>query len=780
MFWSSKSNISSNYSYSSSPTFTAEPWSVHAGRAKNGSSANASARVSVFIFDKRHFENFLLTSGAIKSKSSSKDKQFIQSAYDILRAQVNQLAKLKHPNILALIEPLEEHSKNFMFVSEYVTGSLESVFDGKASEELEFLKQTRDSGSSDVVVQRGILQVAQGLDFIHNRANSVLLDLRPASVLVSENSDWKIAGLGHLTKLPTGSNTGQFTPDFNPRFPHFMHVPLNYSAPEIIMENMLTPKNDFFSLGLLIYFLYYKKDMFSCQDYIGDYKEEYSKYERDLMRLSFENVFSKVPQKLRFNLQKLMNRDVFSRFDNITEFLDIEFFQDPLVKTLAFLDDLPTKDSQERSIYLQGLLDILPQFPSQLLQKKFLTVLLELLDQMCSSEVIDSKCLNTLLTVVAKIGMTLSQLSFQERVYPHFVTKNNYNKLLENATRSLIDNIDIFQEKIKGDLFVEEVLKPLCTHVFSKINGEDAVHLQESLMGKLDVILRSFDFPTVKNFLFALLSQLFVKTTSLTVKSACVTSFKKMIELKTLDKYTCVDEVLPLFKSMKTRDSRILMKSLELLQLFPAVAENEDVLVEQVLPLLWNFSMAMTLKPNQYLAYNTAINKISADIQRTHLQKLKETTGHQIAGEEANFNKVIEKPIQKPRDPDAQASRSISVPAMMPKSTPSSHTLPITPRPRPKQPSKPLVLTKGSASAVSRPPSHLAPKKLPTPPPKTTAEPDLDDFDDFVTSPSSPVVNTPAQNSPSFPPGFSMAIQPQRKPSSLQGSSFVHDQSSLL
>lgn len=346
-----------------------------------------------------------------------------------------------------------------------------------------------------------------------------------------------------------------------------MQVPLNYSAPEIVLENMLSPKNDFFSLGLLIYFLYYKKHLFTCQDYIGDYKESYGKYERDLLRNSFDNVFSKIPEKLRFNMPKLMTRDVFSRFDNITEFLDIEFFQDPLVKTLAFLDDLPTKDAQERSIYLKGLLDILPQFPSQLLQRKFLPVLLGLLDQICTSDSVDSQCLSTLLTVIAKIGSTLSQLTFQEKVYPHIANKESFRVLLEHAARSLIDNISIFHEKVKPELFTDSILKPLCTYVFSTITGEIAVPLQEALIGQLDVLLKAFDFSTVKNFLFVLLSQLFVKTTSLTVKNACVLSFKKMIEEKTLDKFTCVDDMLPLFKSMKTRDPRILMRSLSLLKL---------------------------------------------------------------------------------------------------------------------------------------------------------------------------------------------------------------------
>ncbi|SCU93731.1 LANO_0E04654g1_1 [Lachancea nothofagi CBS 11611] len=809
MFWSSKSGISSNYSYSSSPTFTVEPWNVHTGRSKSNSSSSSTSRVSVFIFDKRHFENHLLTSGIIKSRSSTRDKQFIQSAYDILRAQVNQLAKIKHPNVLALIEPLEEHSKNFIFVAEYVTGNLESsIMEGNSGDDSDVLELSQPAVSGDVVTQRGILQISQGLDFIHNRANSVLLDLRPATVLVNENSDWKISGLGHLTKLPPGSNTGQYTPDFNPNFPAFMHIPLSYSAPELILENMLTPKNDYFALGLLIYFLYYKRDLFTCQNYIGDYKKEFSKYEKDLLQLSYEKYFSRVPQKLRFSMSKLMNRDVFSRYDNINEFLEIEFFQDPLVKTLAFLDDLPTKDSKERSIYLNGLLEILPQFPPQLLQRKFLPILLQLLDQVCSSDAIDEQSLNTLVTVISKIGATLSQLSFQEKVYPHLVSGETFGRLLEHATASLIENVDIFQRKIKSELFTDKVLKPLCMHVFSKVSGEAAVPLQVSFMEKLDIILKAFDFPTVKNFLFDLLSKLFVKTTSLTVKSACVDSFRTMIDRRAVDKFTCVDSLLPLFKAMKTRDPRILMKTLELFRLFPGTVQTEEVLVEQLLPLLWDLSMAMTLKPTQFSEFTSVINKISTDLQVSHLEKLKVSTG-----KETNFDKVIEKPIRKTEDPDLQASHKIGVPAMLPKIqkeantlkpfpkprlpvstskplpkptakapsklTTDSHVSTLTPRTRTKAPSRPLVLTKGAATASVKSNPGFKSTAAPEVPLRRDHE-DFDDFDDFVSSAPSTISANSTNTSSAFPPGFSMSIQPQKFPAARQNKPYTSTESSSL
>lgn len=174
------------------------------------------------MFDKKQFENYLLHYNIIKSKSGSRDKVLIQEAYEILRNQANNLARLKHPNILTLIEPLEEHSKNFMFVTEFVTGSLETVFRETDDEEKNFLQgHVKDN----IVVQRGILQLVNALDFIHNRASFVDLNIQPRAIFINENSDWKISGLGYLVKIPPGTNTSEyFLPQYDPRVPAFMHL----------------------------------------------------------------------------------------------------------------------------------------------------------------------------------------------------------------------------------------------------------------------------------------------------------------------------------------------------------------------------------------------------------------------------------------------------------------------------------------------------------------------------------------------------------------------------
>ena len=90
-----------------------------------------------------------------------------------------------------------------------------------------------------------------------------------------------------------------------------------------------------------------------------------------------------------------------------------------------------------------------------------------------------------------------------------------------------------------------------------------------------------------------------------------------------MDRYICVEEILPLFRSMKTRDQRILMKSLRLFEIVPQLVTDDVTLVEQLLPLLWNYSMASTLKASEYSEFVKVINKLTRDIPNAAPQDVK-------------------------------------------------------------------------------------------------------------------------------------------------------------
>lgn len=735
------------------------------------------SKVSIFIFDKKRFENHLLNYGIIRSKSSSQDKALLADAYEVLKNQVSNLAKLKHPNILHLVEPLEEHSKNFMFVTEYVTGSLESVFTN-VDEELNFFK---GHVKEDIVIQRGILEITQALEFIHNRASCVHLDIQPRSVFINDNSDWKVSGLGHLWSLPRATNSAEyFMHQFDPRVPSFVHLELDYTAPEIVFDSTVSFKSDYFSLGSLILKLYTGKSFLNSANSSSQYRDEYAKFERKLINRSWEGVISDIPHNLKICMSKLMNRDLYERYENISDFLQCDFFQDPLMKTLNFLDDLPTKDRDDRLLYLEGLVELLPKYPISLLQRKFLTVLLHLLGQLCGDVQLDTASISMNVHLVIRIGSTLSQLTFQERVFPVISDKQNFPHILKHATLPLAENISTLKDKIRQDDFIQVMLKPLFTYVFRDMKGELAVPTQEKLLEKMTLLTDIFDFITVKGFVLPLLSELFGKTTSLTVKIASVSCFRLLIERKNVDTDLICQEILPLLQSMKTRDPRILMQSLKLFEIVPQVVKREDLLVEQLLPVMWRYSLASTLQTSQYSQYVQTINKISTDIQMKHMDSLPKNNDSQDAKGTRDFNKLIEPTTNNnpPReDSETKDANNISTPAIQPVRKTSTNKASTSTTSRTAKFTDELP----SRSQLTRPPKR--------PEVNTSTSLDDDDFDEFVsasspslhqrnaqrsntTSPSlnsllasqsSGGSNTQAARRSPLPPGFSVPLQPSKK-----------------
>lgn len=780
VFWSSKSGISAKYSYSNIATFVSEPWSIFTGRPKSGSSANntnsnAGNKVSVFIFDKRNFEKYLLHYGIIKSKQSAQDKQLIQDAYDILRTQVSNLAKMKHPNVLTLLEPLEEHSKTFMFVTEYVTGTLESVFQDFASKSGSQLTAIQENGSQyfaeDIVIRRGISQITNALSFIHTRALSVHLNLTPRNVFINENSDWKLSGFGHLAKIPSERDATDINlPSYDPRIPEFIHLQLDYTAPEIVFDKKMSCKSDYFSLGCLIYYLYSidseSSKLINSENSESQYKSEYMKFERKISSLSWNNVLHMVPESLKSCMPKLMNRDVYARYTEIDEFLLTEFFQDPMIKTLHFLDDLPTKNNDEKLIFFNGLIDLLPKFPVTLLQKKFLPILLDLLTHLCADKILDLKCISQNLHLIMQIGNTLSQLSFQERICPVILNKDTFLVLLKNANICMIENLGISKEKLKALDFFDSYLKPLLTYVLDESNDESTLVAQEKLLNQMELIISSLDFATVKKFLLPLLYKTFSKTTSLKIKNSVVNCFIELIEKKAVDVYTCCDDMLPLFKSMKTKDPRILLTSLKLFESISEIMTDETTQVEHLLPLFWSFSMAPTLSPEEYGKFTIAIDRITKDIQSKHVLRLKENTSKDVKrfNESEGFHKIIEPPIIQREDPESVAAKKISVPAIQP----------VTRNERINSTSRSISQYGSGASGSSLPtskPTDIETHKVVT----TEQQTDLNfvetqnEFSDFVSANESSVIDNglgttyKQSNELGLPPGFSTMLTPQSK-----------------
>ncbi len=116
------------------------------------------------------------------------------------------------------------------------------------------------------------------------------------------------------------------------------------------------------------------------------------------------------------------------------EFQESAYFDNILVSTIRFLDDLPAKTPTEKSQFMRGLPRVIPSFPKSVLERKVLPALLE--------EMKDRDLLALILQNVFKIIQILpsGKRSFSEKILPRlreiFLSHNTHNNTHKAADKA--------------------------------------------------------------------------------------------------------------------------------------------------------------------------------------------------------------------------------------------------------------------------------------------------------------------------------------------------------
>ena len=145
-------------------------WKIYRGKKKDRNMMD----VSLFIFEKKTLEKKKFT-------QNQKDEIFM-----ILKKDAQNLAKLKHPSLLSLIEQPMEDQKFIIFVTEPVEFNLSS---------LQFDATKKDLIPGDLEIKCLSLELLEALNFLHNNAKMIHMGLAPEHVYVTKEGKCKIGGL---------------------------------------------------------------------------------------------------------------------------------------------------------------------------------------------------------------------------------------------------------------------------------------------------------------------------------------------------------------------------------------------------------------------------------------------------------------------------------------------------------------------------------------------------------------------------------------------------------
>ncbi|KAI9924020.1 hypothetical protein ASPWEDRAFT_146641 [Aspergillus wentii DTO 134E9] len=666
-FKSLSSNISANYQISPHPIAISGPWKIHDGKKKSTSTA-----ASIFIFDRKNLES---RSSGFSNRSGSSSKKLQEDVVERLKREASSLARLRHPSILQVLEPVEEtRGGGLMFATEQITTSLAGFLqqkDGQESsvragtrssrymiEEPDGTRRRRDLEIDELEIQKGLLQVAKGLEFLHESAGLVHGNLNPEAIYINAKSDWKISGLG-FSGPPNSSETRSTLPPLalsevlhqDPRLPRSVQLNLDYTSPDFALDSNVTSASDLFSLGLIIVALYNAPHVSPLQAHssLSSYKKLLSSPSTTpALGNNFLSVGPIPKDLLSHVLPRLITRRPAQRL-NAREFQQSQYFDNILVSTIRFLESLPTKNANEKSQFMRGLQRVIPEFPASVLERKVLGALLE--------EMKDRELLPLILQNVFGILQRVpnARRTFPEKVIPRlkevFPTGSGKAAVQERDSKKdaglmvLLENMKVVADNCSGMEFKDDIL-PLI-----RLGLDSPTHsLADAAIKSLPVILPVLDFSTVKNEVFPPIATTFSKTSSLAIKVRCLEAFtslcggssdgetgsdddlsgviqnnKKSIKSSILDKYTIQEKLVPSLKAIKTKEPAVMMAALAVFRQVGTIADT-DYLALEVLPIIWSFSLGPLLNLRQFEQFMALIKSLSTKIERDQKKKLQELT----------------------------------------------------------------------------------------------------------------------------------------------------------
>lgn len=214
-------------------------WKIYKGTKRS-----TKQEASIFVFEKRQLDKWNKT-----------DRDII---LETLKRGVTQLTKIRHPQILTVQHPLEESRESLAFATEPVFASLANVL-GQTFNMPQPTNLT-DYKLFDIEIKYGLLQLSEGLAFLHNDVRLLHKNICPESIIINQQGAWKIFGFDFCIISTSSTNNPPLYSfeDYSPTLPNISQPNLGFLAPECILTHNQTSSSDMFSLGMSVYAIYAK------------------------------------------------------------------------------------------------------------------------------------------------------------------------------------------------------------------------------------------------------------------------------------------------------------------------------------------------------------------------------------------------------------------------------------------------------------------------------------------------------------------------------------------
>ncbi|XP_063502687.1 SCY1-like protein 2 isoform X4 [Pongo pygmaeus] len=562
----------------------------------NGTKKSTKQEVAVFVFDKKLIDKY---------QKFEKDQ-----IIDSLKRGVQQLTRLRHPRLLTVQHPLEESRDCLAFCTEPVFASLANVLGNWENLPSPISPDIKDYKLYDVETKYGLLQVSEGLSFLHSSVKMVHGNITPENIILNKSGAWKIMGFDFCVSSTNPSEQEPKFPckEWDPNLPSLCLPNPEYLAPEYILSVSCETASDMYSLGTVMYAVFNKgKPIFEVNK--QDIYKSFSRQLDQLSRLGSSSL-TNIPEEVREHVKLLLNVTATVRPD-ADQMTKIPFFDDVGAVTLQYFDTLFQRDNLQKSQFFKGLPKVLPKLPKRVIVQRILPCL--------TSEFVNPDMVPFVLPNVLLIAEECTKEEYVKLILPELGPVFKQQEPIQ-ILLIFLQKMDLLLTKTPPD----EIKNSVLPMVYRALEAP-SIQIQELCLNIIPTFANLIDYPSMKNALIPRIKNACLQTSSLAVRVNSLVCLGKILEY--LDKWFVLDDILPFLQQIPSKEPAVLMGILGIYKCtftHKKLGITKEQLAGKVLPHLIPLSIENNLNLNQFNSFISVIKEMLNRLESEHKTKLEQ------------------------------------------------------------------------------------------------------------------------------------------------------------
>uniref|UniRef100_A0A7N6B1M0 Protein kinase domain-containing protein n=1 Tax=Anabas testudineus TaxID=64144 RepID=A0A7N6B1M0_ANATE len=565
-------------------------------RIYNGTKKSTKQEVAVFVFDKKMVDKY---------QKFEKDQ-----IVDSLKKGVQQLTRLRHPRLLTVQHPLEESRDCLAFCTEPVFASLSNVLGQWDNLPSPVPNDIKEYKLYDVETKYGLLQMSEGLSFLHSGVKMVHGNLCPENIILNKSGAWKIMGFDFSISStnPSDAEPKYTCKEWEPNLPPLCLPNPEYLAPEYILSVSCDSASDMYSLGVVVHAVFNEgKPVFQVNKH-----DIFKSFSRQLDQLSSMSpaVLNKIPEEVREHVKMLLSVTPTVRPD-ADQMTKIPFFDDVGAVTLQYFDTLFQRDNLQKSQFYKGLPKVLPKLPKRVVVHRILPAL--------TSEFVNPDMVPFVLPNVLLIAEECTKEEYVRLILPDLTPVFKQQEPIQ-ILLIFLQKMDLLLTKTPA----EDIKNCVLPMVYRALEAP-SVQIQELCLNIIPTFANLIDYPSMKNCLIPRIKSACLQTSSLAVRVNSLVCLGKILEY--LDKWFVIDEVLPFLQQIPSREPAVLMGILGIYKCtfsHKKLGIPKENLATKSLPHLVSLSIDNNLNLNQFNSFMMVIRDMLTRMETEHKTKLEQ------------------------------------------------------------------------------------------------------------------------------------------------------------